>query len=517
MHLAEEFLRIFDGGKKAHGEFKIKKIEGAKAKGAAMTVPTPPSLDLWEQHLNGKIGIGIIPIRENNTCNWGAIDIDVYENLDLEELSTILPAPFVLCRSKSGGAHVYLFTNMPVSAKVLRKKLTLMARALGHPNAEIFPKQDNLEPGDVGNWINMPYFEANTTMRYCIKNGLALSAEDFVGFANENSISNTQLMDINPEIVTDVDMDSEFVDAPPCLKYFIKNGFPTGSRNSALFSMGVFARRKFPNSWEDKIFEYNKRFMSGSYSEVATIVRSLNKKDYKYKCKDQPLIGACQREDCATCAFGIPLTVVEDKSTRPNVLDDVVGVELHKPDKNSSDYPYWVFKFESDELVVTVDMTRSQVIFGREYIRQFYTVMQPIPDSKWVKSVNALINPSLNENLVMCDIAPDAGPEGQMLKHLEDFCTNKSSARTKSELLLGKPWHEDEKTFFRSADFLKYLDQQRFKGMKESDIFMVLKRRGADHVNFYIKGKHVTCWSVDSFKIQTEGFEREVMTDETSY
>ena len=41
---------------------------------------------LWENHLNG-VGnrLGIFPLKDDGTCKWGAIDIDV-NNYDYEDL-----------------------------------------------------------------------------------------------------------------------------------------------------------------------------------------------------------------------------------------------------------------------------------------------------------------------------------------------------------------------------------------------------------------------------------------------
>ena len=145
MDLSLEFYRIFTGNNRGHGEFKITEQKGSKTVGQAKTVATPATQELWQQHLQGSLGLGIVPICENNTCTWGAVDIDDYDGLDLEDWSFKIPAPLILCRSKSGGAHIYLFTSSPVSPKIMRKKLTLVARSLGHPNADIFPKQDELD------------------------------------------------------------------------------------------------------------------------------------------------------------------------------------------------------------------------------------------------------------------------------------------------------------------------------------------------------------------------------------
>jgi len=514
MELAQEFFRVFTGNSRAHGEYIIQSQKGAKATGKAKTVPKPPSVELWEKHLNGELGLGIVPITEASTCTWGAVDIDEYEGLDLEDLSHKIPAPLVLCRSKSGGLHVQLFTNAPVSAAVMRKKLALVARALGHQNAEIFPKQDKMDEGDIGNWINMPYFNAESTTRYCLKGGIALTAEEFINHVAENALSVQQLVGYQPEQICDAGKDPEFEDAPPCLQYFTANGFPSGSRNAALFSMGVFARMKFASGWEDKVFEYNNRFMGpGSYSEVAGIIRSLNKKTYVYKCKDQPLLSKCDKDECSRCTYGVMPGKDEERSRRPCILDEVEKpVKCYAPTTESKDDPYWVFRINGADIDVTVDMVKSQAIFAREYLRQYHRLILPIKDSKWVGAMNNIL-----AEAEIHQLAPDAGPEGQMWVHLEDFCTNKSQAKVKDEMLLGKPWHDSDRTYFRSGDLMKYLDQQRFRAMKDKEIFRAIKSRGAKHHNFALKGKHVMCWSVPQFTVQSEGFDREVMPDDSEY
>ena len=511
--LAVEFNRIFSGNEIAHGEFVIQGNKGLKKTGKARTIKEPVTLELWEKHLQGEQGLGIVPIMQTSQCIWGCVDIDQYEGLDLEQLSFQLPEPLVMCRTKSGGLHVFIFMQSPTTASLMRKKLTLVARSLGQPNAEIFPKQDILNDGEIGNWLNMPYFNHETTTRYCIKGGIALTATEFIEYVGEMSINTQQLVAFNPEPIFEATGDPEFADAPPCLQHLIQNGFPTGSRNNALFSMGVFARKKFAAGWEDKVFDYNQRFMGpGSYSEVAGIIRSLSRKGYQYKCKDQPLMSCCDKEACSASTYGVMPSNSEEKNKRPNVLDDVTQVICYAPTIDSKDEPYWVFTMVEFNLEVTVDMARSQAKFAREYLRQCHRVILPIKDSKWVTTMNELLG-----SAEIHELAPDAGPEGQMWIHLEDFCTNKARAKVKDELIIGKPWVDNGRVYFRSGDFTRYLDQQRFRAFKEKDIWTILKRRGAQHHHFIIKGKHIAAWSVDMFDEQIEEFDREPLTDENEY
>ena len=65
----------------------------------------------------------------------------------------------------------------------MREYLVEMAVALGHSGCEIFPKQDIIlaERGDVGNFINLPYFNADLPQRYCFNEKVeAMEIEDFL-------------------------------------------------------------------------------------------------------------------------------------------------------------------------------------------------------------------------------------------------------------------------------------------------------------------------------------------------
>jgi hypothetical protein len=125
----------------------------------------------------GDYGIGVIPIREDASCVFGAIDIDEYANGEstraVVEKVAHLKLPLVACQTKSGGIHLYLFLrDKPVRAELVRMKLMEWATVLGHRGVEVFPKQSVLaSKEDVGNWINMPYYRGAETNRYAVLPG----------------------------------------------------------------------------------------------------------------------------------------------------------------------------------------------------------------------------------------------------------------------------------------------------------------------------------------------------------
>jgi hypothetical protein len=113
---------------------------------------------------------------------------------------------------------------------------------------------------------------------------------------------------------------------------------------------------------------------------------------------------------------------------------------------------------------------------------------------------------NLLESAEIIEMAVDSGPEGQLWLYLETFCTGKVQARTQEELLLGRPWTDGGRTYFRSPDFMRYLDTNRFKEFKERGIYTILRRKGAKHHKFMLKGRCIACWSIEEFSLQNEGF-----------
>jgi hypothetical protein len=92
--------------------------------------------------------------------SFGAIDIDEYP-IDLGALANRLDElslPLIVCNSKSGGAHVYVFFERPQDPADVIDVLKTIAGAIGYPGVEVFPKQAKRPSGGYGNYINLPFF-----------------------------------------------------------------------------------------------------------------------------------------------------------------------------------------------------------------------------------------------------------------------------------------------------------------------------------------------------------------------
>ena len=112
--IAEQFFELFQGSEIAHGTFIVSQSNGqVKQQGAASVVRLPTTVELWKQHLSGSTGLGIIPIRTDNTCYWGAIDVDDYsvqhQSLAQKLASNSIP---VYWDAQSLGERIYGFFAM---------------------------------------------------------------------------------------------------------------------------------------------------------------------------------------------------------------------------------------------------------------------------------------------------------------------------------------------------------------------------------------------------------------------
>ena len=243
MSLADEMLAAFEGSKVAHGTTTVGRIgRNGKADADSRIVRQALTVEIMQGHIDGEQGVGAIPINEENKCKWGALDIDIYDldHNELQQRIQKLKLPLLHCRSKSGGAHLYLFLKEYEQAKVVREYLLEMAVALGHSGCEIFPKQDTIlaERGDVGNFINLPYFNADLPRRYCFNSKVeAMEIDDFIKAIHKNTVPVSKLEGLRSNNNKPRKLLS---DAPPCLQHLFRDGPSGEERNKKLFMLGVF-------------------------------------------------------------------------------------------------------------------------------------------------------------------------------------------------------------------------------------------------------------------------------------
>jgi hypothetical protein len=99
------------------------------------------------------------------------------------------------------------------------------------------------------------------------------------------------------------------------------------------------------------------------------------------------------------------------------------------------------------------------------------------------------------------EASEDASINGAFYEYLEDFCRNMQTASNKEEILLRRPWTDEEEgnTYFRLRDFENYLKRNRFFDFKTHKIAQRLRDINGENCPLRLKGRVVRVWKIPSF------------------
>ena len=490
----KKFSAIFDGLKEAYGYFKIEKTgSNGKAQGKAGVTREPRTTKLWENHLSGKgTGLGIIPINEDNMCKWGCIDVDQYplDHKLLVDKIRKLKLPLVVCRSKSGGAHCFLFSKDWVEAKDMQKSLQNMSAALGYGESEIFPKQIklHLDRGDVGNFLNLPYYDHENGLRYAfLDDGTSASIEEFYELYERFVQTPEEVVKL--QIVGEGETDL-LSNGPPCLQILCKAKISEGGRNNGLLNIGVYLRKAYPDSWESEILKYNMEYLSPPLPlpEVNVVAKQVERKDYAYKCSDAPINAHCNKELCRTRKFGIGAAVA--------------GATIANLRKYNSVPPVWFMDVNGEPLELDTEALMNQLQFQKACMEQLNFMPRSMAKQQWESRISTLLSEMKDNESAIIEVAQDASISGQFYDYLEEFCRHQQQAQDKEEILLRRPWTDEEEdiTFFRLKDFEGFLRKNKFFEYKSHKIAQRLRDINGESIVLKIKGRAVRVWQIPSFE-----------------
>jgi TOTE conflict system, Archaeo-Eukaryotic Primase domain/Primase C terminal 1 (PriCT-1) len=146
----EAFASLFRGRQDAFSRMQGENIKAIRR---------PVSLLQYRLHLEGRFRLGIYPLLPGGLTHFLALDFDgpqAQQNaFEVYHCAVHFELSLAWEKSKSGGVHLWLFFSAPVSARGVR----LVARMLlkeSAVQAEIFPKQDVVPEGWLGNCICVP-------------------------------------------------------------------------------------------------------------------------------------------------------------------------------------------------------------------------------------------------------------------------------------------------------------------------------------------------------------------------
>ena len=451
--MLERFKQVFSGLEIAYGQTKKTDdfSETGKHQTKSFTIKNPPTDRLWQGHLDGEDpALGIVPIREDNRCKWGCIDIDTYPFDHKSFIKKIRSKniPMILFRSKSGGAHAFLFTKDFVPASLMRVRLKKIAAELGYAKAEIFPKQDYIraDRGDTGSFLNLPYHGGDKTIRYAFDDeGNCLTLNQFFDMYEKYSLSEKELANVKKikEKEKLEDDNNPLKGAPPCLIAISKEGIPNGQRNNAMYNFGVYLKKRHSSDWDLKMYDYNKKYCTPPLErkEIEILIKSLERKEYQYKCKDEPIQSFCNAKLCVTQEFG-----VGDGAPSPTIT------EIRKYD---SDPPIYFVTIDGESVEVDDVTLHDSEKFSVASMNQLGRPMLPVGKIIWRKMLIHLF-----KNLGEVPAPESSKIDVQVKELLADFI-NKAPGKEMKDIKRGLPYSDEKESFFKFKDFWRYLQRSK--------------------------------------------------------
>jgi hypothetical protein len=326
----------------------------------------------------------------------------------------------------------------------MRERLKKIASTLGYAKAEIFPKQDYIraDRGDTGSFLNVPYHGNNKSVRFAFDdNGEALKIEEFFKLYDKYSLTEKELVNLK---ISETDNTDDFLKgAPPCLQTILKDGMPEGGRNDMMYNIGVYLKKRFPNEWEAKMYIYNEKYMKPplKHTEMTKSIESVGKKDYLYKCKQDPIVSFCNSKVCSKREFGVG--------------DNVPPPEITGISKYPSDPPLYFVNIDGLSVEVDDITLHDPEKFSVACMNQISKPMLPLGKIIWRKQLVKLF-----EKLQMLD-APDSSKIDVQIKDLLADFINKAPGKKIDDLKRGLPFTEDGITYFKFKDFWKYIQRSK--------------------------------------------------------
>lgn len=507
----EAFKKLFKGRTDwyGHRDFSSNKCFTAGRRGPdgsflkderGSNLPPPELCDEdYHKHFNKVMGLGIIPIQLSGNVNFGVLDIDKddIDHVELVRRIKDLGLPLHVFVSRSRAAHAFLFiAGEGKPAGLVAKRLGEWAMALGcggyYPTAEVFPKQKELEEkGSVGNFINLPFF--NTFAK-------DVKAEDAI--LGKYVTVDGRFVGIHECVEKIVPWDEKstlpiavrtvsFEQGPPCLETLQKTGMPPGTRNLGLYNVAVYYRKADPENWKDLVQAYNQKYLSEPLTakDVDTITKSVARKEYQYKCKEDPIHSVCESELCKTRLYGIKTAEerLKDKAAR-------IDIPIERLIKYTTDPVTWgmvigqnIINVSSAELLCYQNL--------RKYLLDSLTIVPPaLKADVWEVKLKQLV-----ETAEVVDVSEDSGELKLVNDMIKDFVDNGSPNEkmvdSQSAYLKWNDISKGSTAYITTKSIREYLMGMKINNITIARLTLLLKQNGWESHVVRFGGKTKRVWA----------------------
>jgi hypothetical protein len=257
--------------------------------------------------------------------------------------------------------------------------------------------------------------------------------------------------------------------------------------------MGIYYKRRDPSTWKRELEEANQTHMKPPLAadEVAGVIRSLERKEYEYTCKVEPMFSHCDSMTCRGRRWGVGdegnLPIIAGLSkldTRPAIwFVDVMGVRLE----------------------LTTDQLYDYRLFTKSCMEEGTHTFGPMKQASW----HSMLNEAM-KHCVMIEAPDDVGVQGRFHEYLEEFLTNRQKGERREDLFSDRPWEDEEEQrhYFRLGALQKFFKREdvrdeRSQYFGRNRLATMIQRLGGGPHFFNIRGRGCSVWWVPSSTVQS--------------
>jgi hypothetical protein len=174
--------------------------------------------------------------------------------------------------------------------------------------------------------------------------------------------------------------------------------------------MGIYYKKADPDDWKNKLEEANHKFLSppGSSEGLSSVKKSLDRKDYLYTCKLEPMVSHCDSRLCRTRAFGI-----DGGDDVPVILDWEWYPNLEEPE-----WRVWLRGSEKPVHITEVRDLTDHRRFSNQCVKQLRIFFSPMKQEAWLTILKEAER-KLREKKAELDTTA----EGEFLELFTEFLT----------------------------------------------------------------------------------------------
>ena len=274
------------------------------------------------------------------------------------------------------------------------------------------------------------------------------------------------------------------------------DGVPKGYRNEALYAFTIYLRRRLPaGEYKQAALEINDTIFERplSLSEASRTIQSASRKEYKYKCQENPCRSYCDSGACVDRDYGIEKS---DEFYTGDALPEFTRLRVI-----NTEPPVWELTVNDTQIIVQTRVLRHFPFLAEEIMERLFMVIPIIKQKDWMQILSGLMEKV--EHVAAPDDASTAGIIRAKLAEFiarADFNSTGKDPKDRELIERGHPVVQDldgdgkRCVIFKGTDFVTYLKRTRSEELKGQALWMALRKMGVGYKRLRINSKVKNVW-----------------------